>query len=197
MTVLRVRVNGKFRSDDMINVLHYSGPDITSADYQEIVDGIAGVYSTHLLPSLSNDYTIASMTVYDLDLPETFGVDVPLTGGTITGGDGGGTLPPGAAVYVRFRYIGVKPNRGGIFLGGWSESAVGTGGGVDATAENAAAAFVTNLLGLTFSTAPPVGLVLYSRVLSTAGSPVVNPVEAFEVKPEWSGQTRRRFGRGG
>jgi len=197
MTVLRVRVNGSFRGNDSINILHYSGPSIVVADYQEIVDGIAAVYNSTLIAQLSNDWSVTTMTVYDMDAPTLFGVDVPITGGTLTGSNGGGTLPPGTALYVRWRFIGPKPNRGGTFLSGWTTAATGTGGGVDSSAETAAANWATNIQGLTFATAPPVGLVIYSRSLSTQGLPVVNPVSAFEVKGEWSGQSRRRIGRGG
>lgn len=196
MGFFRVRLNGKFRGNDCVNIFHYDVPSSDATTIQSLVDAIGTTYTNELGSILGDDWSAADCTVYDMEQSELFGIDVPFTGGPIAGSSSGQLVPPGAAIHVSWRFVGTKPNRGGTFLSGFNANAIGTGGGVATTAVSAVDGWALEMLTHLVSPSTVATLHIYSQKNSVPPAVVSNQVDAYIVATEWSGQSRRRIGRG-
>lgn len=196
MPIIRAVVDQLYNGKDVKNVLHYDAPDFSATTLQEIADALANAWDDDLASFLDDNWSLNTVTFYDLSIAEPFGQtyipDIAPVVGSVTGR----SLPVQNATKCTFRHNGPKPNRGGPFLSGFSTSATDTTGRVEAAVINAVQLWFLQINDITTTAGPDASLVLYSTVLSSPGSPVTNLVDNMVVSNIFRRQGRRQADRG-
>lgn len=137
MANFQVRMDQKVFNEVIYNVTYFQLPDASPATLQEFADEIRARFATRVGAIMSDNWSLDSLTMRQMDGGGAFTFTQPFTSGVLEGTEGTGVLPLFNALLVSTGYIGSRPNRGRLYFGGLTEASNNTQGewnGVDATA---------------------------------------------------------------
>lgn len=110
------------------NVLCFSNMVEDPVDLQDFADNIRSSYSTHIVASLTSSWALDGISVAFIDATSVlYSVDVSFTSGPLAGTNGTDPLPAQTALLVSTARVGVAPNRGRIYLAGFTEASLTNG----------------------------------------------------------------------
>ena len=195
MPTLRINILQTWQGQQCRNVIHYAGGDAVQANAQAIADQIRVLYATHMTSRLSTTWSARGITAKELDVVSNPTIEYPFTSGSIAGASTGETLPSQMALLARFISYTARPNRGRMYLPGFTEGDMASGQWHTNTL-SAALAFANGLLDL--PTTLTLGMALtITRVDKVTGVLVgSNIVENVATEPIPATQRRRRIGVG-
>ena len=122
MTDALVALNQTWQGEIAANVLGFSNVQEDSDWLQDFADEIATHWSTYMENVLSAAHTLNDISVSFIEDDHiSYSVDVPFTGGPITGTDAADVTASQNALLTSLHYIGARPNRGRIYFCGFTE----------------------------------------------------------------------------
>jgi len=123
MSVWQITLNQQQDGVDMANVLHYeTGSTVTGSDIQALVDEIRGVYVTHLSTELTDDWSLVSAAVRQVDINDQPTILYNFTAGVLVGSQTADPAPRNVAILLSKVANTPRPNRGRMYMVGFSDS---------------------------------------------------------------------------
>lgn len=190
-----VVVNQRFGTKDFVNVLVFSNFPTDDNMREVFANNFRDIWEESNLPaSLSNAWSLQSLTFVYNDAPPIFSINVPFSEGPLIGGSLAEALALQNALLVSTSVVGPKPNRGRVYLGGFTEGA-NTGGGLVLPVTRAQA---QAMVGLWFN--PGVdhlggpSFLRIARRASDGTLTVTAPAESQVARQNWATIRNRRLG---
>jgi len=128
MADVLITSNQVFFGKSMVNVLCFGNMVDNPTTLQNFADSFRASYATHLSAALSNNWTLENITVSFLGTDTIlYSVDVDFTSGVLVGGNNADEIASQSSLLVSTQFQGVAPNRGRIYLAGWTDSSIQAG----------------------------------------------------------------------
>lgn len=119
---VRVVANQLLRLQPIVNVMCWNNVIEDEGQGQEIADLIRQGWVTHLQSELSNVWSLQSVSITYFPTAGPYTISYSFTSGPIVGGQSSHDLPAQAALVGSLQHVGPRPNRGRLYLGGWTEA---------------------------------------------------------------------------
>lgn len=117
--------NQLLNDQEVKNVTVWSNFPTDPTDLQAMADILRTRWGVSCVGVQSPQWSLQSVTfIYNESLP-IYSVEVPFTGGVLTGSNPAGPLTTQVALLISTRYLGAPPNRGRIYFGGLNEGSTG------------------------------------------------------------------------
>lgn len=188
-----VSCNQTWNGEQVANVLGFSNVQEDASWLQEFADDIRSEWDSNLGTTLSSDWSLDNISVSFISGGViTYSVDVAFTGGALSGSNNGDLSTNQTALLVSLNHIGPKPNRGRVYLCGYTEGELLNGTwipGATSPSANLIAAFVNGV--------GPAGSLAFLRIVgrpaANGGLYVSNPVDNVIPRGRPATQRRRRL----
>lgn len=189
-----VTLNQTWNQEYAANVLGFSNVQEDTQWLRDFADAIRFSYDANLAPVLSNQHFLEDLSVgFIVGGSIAYSVDVPFTGGPAQGNQAGDVVANQTALLVSTNYIGPRPNRGRVYLCGFTEAEM-SDGRWDTGTTQAAFNFIADMV----NGIGPQGSLAFLRIVGRPGANgglyVTNPVDTIVAQPIPATQRRRRLG---
>lgn len=123
-----VTVKQTFNGKAMANVLCFSNMTENPTEIQTFADNLRAAYVTNIVASMHTSWVLEGIDVSFLGVDSVlYSVNVDFTLGPLAGTNAGEAYASQAALLVSTSFVGIAPNRGRIYLTGWTEASVNNG----------------------------------------------------------------------
>lgn len=188
-----VSCNQTWNNEQVANVLGFSNVQEDSAWLQEFADAIRASWDSNLRTTLSSDWSLDNLTVSFISGGTiSYSVNVSFTGGPLVGSNNGDLSTNQTSLLISLNYVGPKPNRGRVYLCGYTEGELLNGvwiSGATSPSANLIADFVNGI--------GPSGQLAFLRIVgrpaANGGLYVTNPVDQVIPRGRPATQRRRRL----
>jgi hypothetical protein len=121
MPNFQVTYNQDLMGKEVLNVCNWQLADNTDTYIAAFVESLRASYATHVQAYLSDDWSLESFTLRQMDGGLPFTTEVVPASGAIAGSATAGFLPSTVAMLVSTVYVGGRPNRGRVYFAGLTE----------------------------------------------------------------------------
>lgn len=126
MSTLRIAMKMSVGTNELRNIFWVAGAYAIIDNAQDIVDYIAGAWTTgstgnHLTDRLSSGFSLYGADVKDVADVENPTIPYAITGGSIAGAASGDLLPLQTCLLITFKALTARPNQSRKYLGGFCE----------------------------------------------------------------------------
>lgn len=196
MANFQVRFDQTWLGETIYNVTYWQLPGSDEAALEAYADAVRASFVTHILSMMSDDWSLDSLTVRQMDGGLPFSQLVGFTLGQLVGGATGENLARQTALLVSTAALAGRPNRGRLYFGGLTEFTNTALGNAQATHVDAFEAMVLDWAnGLTTAVGDAFLRIARPNFLTNLWT-ASNAVSFVSGRTIWATQRRRRPGVG-